>query len=80
MPCNDSDGRSPFERPKISLGYPLDANEKLAIEEGLAALREERPAPLTACTCEPGGPDDIRHDLGCPCRAALPGSEAEHDA
>lgn len=26
-------------------------------------------APLSECTCEPGGPDDIRHDEGCPCRA-----------
>lgn len=20
------------------------------------------------CTCPPGGPDDLRHDEGCPCR------------
>jgi hypothetical protein len=26
------------------------------------------PASLTECTCKPGGPDDIRHEEGCPCR------------
>jgi len=29
------------------------------------------PAPLSECTCAPGGPDDIRHDEGCPCRVSI---------
>lgn len=35
------------------------------------------PAPLSECTCSPGGPDDIRHDQGCPCRVDS-SPEGEH--
>ena len=35
-----------------------------------------KPAPLSECTCPPGGPDSIRHDQGCPCRVdRTPASE-----
>jgi hypothetical protein len=34
------DEQSPFERPPISQGYPLDENEKEALREGLEHVRQ----------------------------------------
>lgn len=43
-----TDDRSPFERPAVSQGYPLDRQERMLLEQVLHRVHEEAPsqAPL----------------------------------